>query len=153
MPKIGKTIHKYVHQFPKLDLAVHLQPITRSTLKVELTITPDFQWDEKVSWSAWVIIFSKVNIILTSPILIVNSKCCFERCYLFKKVCFKSDLKMPSITNWSILYNLQVNHPGLNCRLPHSTISIHTARIRYLISLLIANPIQSPVTNFIQNLI
>lgn len=49
MPKMGKTIHKYVHQFPKLDLAVHLQPITRSTLKVELTITPDFQWDDKVS--------------------------------------------------------------------------------------------------------
>lgn len=48
MPKMGKTIHKYVHQFPKLDLSVHLQPITRSTLKVELTITPDFQWDEKV---------------------------------------------------------------------------------------------------------
>lgn len=52
MPKMGKTIHKYVHQFPKLDLAVHLQPITRSTLKVELTITPDFQWDDKVSWPA-----------------------------------------------------------------------------------------------------
>lgn len=50
MPKMGKTIHKYVHLFPKLELSVHLQPITRSTLKVELTITPDFQWDEK----AWV---------------------------------------------------------------------------------------------------
>lgn len=50
MPKMGKTIHKYVHQFPKLDLAVHLQPITRSTLKVELTVTPDFQWDDKVSF-------------------------------------------------------------------------------------------------------
>lgn len=49
MPKMGKTIHKYVHQFPKLDLAVHLQPITRSTLKVELTVTPDFQWDDKVN--------------------------------------------------------------------------------------------------------
>lgn len=48
MPKMGKTIHKYLHQFPKLDLAVHLQPITRSTLKVELTVTPDFQWDDKV---------------------------------------------------------------------------------------------------------
>lgn len=47
MPKMGKTIHKYVHLFPKLELSVHLQPITRSTLKVELTITPDFQWDEK----------------------------------------------------------------------------------------------------------
>ncbi|XP_014118096.1 PREDICTED: U5 small nuclear ribonucleoprotein 200 kDa helicase, partial [Pseudopodoces humilis] len=47
MPKMGKTIHKYVHLFPKLELSVHLQPITRSTLKVELTIAPDFQWDEK----------------------------------------------------------------------------------------------------------
>uniref|UniRef100_A0A673WH17 U5 small nuclear ribonucleoprotein 200 kDa helicase n=1 Tax=Salmo trutta TaxID=8032 RepID=A0A673WH17_SALTR len=53
------TIHKYVHQFPKLDLAVHLQPITRSTLKVELTITPDFQWDDKVHGSSeafWILV-------------------------------------------------------------------------------------------------
>uniref|UniRef100_A0A665VDJ5 Activating signal cointegrator 1 complex subunit 3 n=1 Tax=Echeneis naucrates TaxID=173247 RepID=A0A665VDJ5_ECHNA len=59
MPKMGKTIHKYVHQFPKLDLAVHLQPITRSTLKVELTITPDFQWDDKIHGSSeafWILV-------------------------------------------------------------------------------------------------
>uniref|UniRef100_A0A8C1M603 BRR2 homolog n=1 Tax=Cyprinus carpio TaxID=7962 RepID=A0A8C1M603_CYPCA len=59
MPKMGKTIHKYVHQFPKLDLAVHLQPITRSTLKVELTITPDFQWDDKMHGSSeafWILV-------------------------------------------------------------------------------------------------
>jgi len=48
MPKMGKTLHKLVHQFPKMELSVHVQPITRSTLRVELTITPDFQWDEKV---------------------------------------------------------------------------------------------------------
>lgn len=48
MPKMGKTIHRYVHQLPKLELAVHIQPVTRSTLQVELTITPDFQWDDKV---------------------------------------------------------------------------------------------------------
>ena len=47
-PKLGKTLHKYVHQFPKLDMTTHIQPITRSTLKVELTLTPDFQWDEKI---------------------------------------------------------------------------------------------------------
>eukprot|EP00118_Oscarella_pearsei_P003355 m.13994 g.13994 ORF g.13994 m.13994 type:complete len:2136 (+) comp25397_c0_seq1:78-6485(+) len=58
-PKMGKTIHKFVHQFPKLDLATHIQPITRSTLKVELTITPDFQWDEKIhghSQSFWIFV-------------------------------------------------------------------------------------------------
>ncbi|KAJ1551678.1 DEIH-box ATPase, partial [Nowakowskiella sp. JEL0078] len=48
MPKSGKLIHKFVHQFPKLDLVVHVQPISRSLLKIQLTITPDFQFDEKV---------------------------------------------------------------------------------------------------------
>ena len=47
-PKMGKAIHKFVHQFPRLELSAHVQPITRSVLKVDLTLTPDFQWDEKV---------------------------------------------------------------------------------------------------------
>jgi len=46
--KLGKSLHKYIHQFPKMELSAHIQPITRSTLRVELTITPDFQWDSKV---------------------------------------------------------------------------------------------------------
>merc|ERR1719220_1084661 len=59
MPKLGKTIHKYVHQFPKLDLVSHIQPITRSTLRMELTLTPDFQWDEKLhkaSEAFWILV-------------------------------------------------------------------------------------------------
>lgn len=28
-PKMGKTIYKYIHQFPKLDISAHIQPITR----------------------------------------------------------------------------------------------------------------------------
>lgn len=59
VPKLGKTIHKYVHQFPKLELATHIQPITRSTLRVELTITPDFQWDDKLhgqSEAFWILV-------------------------------------------------------------------------------------------------
>lgn len=59
MPKLGKTVHKYVHQFPKLELSAHIQPITRSTLRVELTITPDFQWDEKIhgtSEAFWILV-------------------------------------------------------------------------------------------------
>ena len=51
-PKMGKNIHKLIHQFPKLEMQAHVQPITRNTLKVELIITPDFQWDDKVHGSA-----------------------------------------------------------------------------------------------------
>jgi len=47
-PKYGKLIHKLIHQFPRLDLSSHIQPITPTTLKVQLTITPDFQWDDKI---------------------------------------------------------------------------------------------------------
>jgi pre-mRNA-splicing helicase BRR2 len=47
LPKMGKMMHKFIHQLPKLELSVHIHPVTRSTLRVELTITPDFQWDEK----------------------------------------------------------------------------------------------------------
>ena len=51
-PKSGKTIHKYVHQFPKLE-SVHVQPITctRSTLKVELTIASRFPMEHKYMYS------------------------------------------------------------------------------------------------------
>ncbi|CAL0310752.1 unnamed protein product [Lupinus luteus] len=47
-PKMGRTLHKFIHQFPKLNLAAHVQPITRSVLRVELTVTPDFSWDDRV---------------------------------------------------------------------------------------------------------
>ncbi|PON75800.1 hypothetical protein PanWU01x14_040600 [Parasponia andersonii] len=47
-PKMGRTLHKFIHQFPRLNLAAHVQPITSTVLRVELTITPDFQWEDKV---------------------------------------------------------------------------------------------------------
>ena len=59
MPKAGKTIHKLVHQFPKLDLQAYVQPISRSMVRVDLTITPDFQYDDTVCGPAevfWVLV-------------------------------------------------------------------------------------------------
>ncbi|KAL6561564.1 hypothetical protein OROMI_017165 [Orobanche minor] len=40
----GKNLSK----FPQLNVVAHARPITHSVLKVELTITRDFQWDNKV---------------------------------------------------------------------------------------------------------
>lgn len=48
IPNAGKSLYKYAHKIPKLDLSAHVQPITRTLLRVDLTLTPDFQWDEKV---------------------------------------------------------------------------------------------------------
>jgi len=45
VPKMGRTLHKLVHQFPRLDLSIHVQPVTRSMLRVELGLVPDFEFD------------------------------------------------------------------------------------------------------------
>lgn len=47
-PQYGKQVHKLVHNIPRLDLtkSTTVQPIARSILRVDLTITPDFEWNE-----------------------------------------------------------------------------------------------------------
>ena len=48
VPKMGRVLHKLVHQFPRLELSAQIQPITRSMLRVELTLVPAFQFDVSV---------------------------------------------------------------------------------------------------------
>ncbi|KAI8374185.1 Sec63 Brl domain-containing protein [Radiomyces spectabilis] len=58
-PKAGRMLHKLIHEFPKIEIQAHVQPVTRSLLKMELTLTPDFQWDEKVHGMAeafWILV-------------------------------------------------------------------------------------------------
>ncbi|CAG9864245.1 unnamed protein product [Phyllotreta striolata] len=80
VPKLGKTIYKYVHQFPKLELSTHIQPITRSMLKVELTITPDFQWEEKVHGASegfWILVEDvDSEVILHHEFFLLKAKYC-----------------------------------------------------------------------------
>lgn len=47
-PKIGKTLYRMLRQFPKFDVQATIQPITRSMLHVEVTLTADFQMDPEV---------------------------------------------------------------------------------------------------------
>ncbi|WFD33124.1 RNA helicase [Malassezia sp. CBS 17886] len=52
IPKAGRLVHRLVHQFPRLELQAFFQPLTRSLLQVHLSLTPDFQWDERVHGGA-----------------------------------------------------------------------------------------------------
>ncbi|KAI9907622.1 hypothetical protein PsorP6_002761 [Peronosclerospora sorghi] len=58
-PHSGKQLYKMIHQFPKLELSAHVQPITRSMLKVDLVVTPDFEFAQEVHGNAegfWVFV-------------------------------------------------------------------------------------------------
>ncbi|KAF6753600.1 Sec63 Brl domain-containing protein [Ephemerocybe angulata] len=52
LPKEGRRVHRLVHTFPKLQLQAQVQPITRSLLRIDLSIVPDFQWDPEIHGGA-----------------------------------------------------------------------------------------------------
>jgi len=59
MPKSGRQICVLVEKFPRLDVQAQVQPMTRSMLRVELTIIPKFVWDDNVHANAesfWIIV-------------------------------------------------------------------------------------------------
>jgi pre-mRNA-splicing helicase BRR2 len=59
MPKAGRIVCDLVSKFPRLEVQAQVQPMTRSLLRVELTITPNFVWDDALHGTAesfWVII-------------------------------------------------------------------------------------------------
>eukprot|EP01091_Cochliopodium_minus_P014780 TRINITY_DN5078_c0_g1_i1.p1 TRINITY_DN5078_c0_g1~~TRINITY_DN5078_c0_g1_i1.p1 ORF type:complete len:1236 (+),score=428.31 TRINITY_DN5078_c0_g1_i1:30-3737(+) len=59
LPQQGKNVFKHIHFFPRLELEANVQPITRSTIKIELTINADFKWDDEYHQSNlgfWIIV-------------------------------------------------------------------------------------------------
>ncbi|KAJ8517086.1 hypothetical protein ONZ45_g5700 [Pleurotus djamor] len=52
IPNAGRLVHRLVHNFPKLQLQASVQPITRSLLRIDLSIMPDFRWEEKIHGGA-----------------------------------------------------------------------------------------------------
>ena len=59
MPKAGKVVCNLVQKFPRLEVQAQVQPMTRSMLRVELTIKPSFEWDDALHGTAenfWVIV-------------------------------------------------------------------------------------------------
>lgn len=59
LPRAGKTVCSLVSKFPRLEVQAQVQPMTRSMLRVELTITPQFEWDDDIhgtSESFWIIV-------------------------------------------------------------------------------------------------
>lgn len=58
LPRAGKTVCALMSKFPRLEIQAQVQPMTRSMLRIELSITPKFEWDDEVHGTAesfWII--------------------------------------------------------------------------------------------------
>lgn len=59
MPKQGRQVCNLIAKFPRMDIQAQCQPITRSMLRVELTLTPKFEWDDAIHGRAeawWILV-------------------------------------------------------------------------------------------------
>lgn len=59
MQKQGRQVCNMVAKFPRLDISAQCQPVTRSMLRIELTIKPSFEWDDELHGRAenwWVMV-------------------------------------------------------------------------------------------------
>ncbi|KAK3330391.1 Sec63 Brl domain-containing protein [Apodospora peruviana] len=59
LPKAGKTVCSLVAKFPRVEIQAQVQPMTRSMLRVQLEITPNFEWDLELhglAESFWIIV-------------------------------------------------------------------------------------------------
>ena len=59
LPQQGKNVFKHIHYFPRLELEAQIQPITRATVRIELTINADFKWEDdyhRSNLGFWIIV-------------------------------------------------------------------------------------------------
>lgn len=48
VPKMGKTIHKFVHTIPKLNIDIQAYPISRSILHIDAHLKSDFEFNDVI---------------------------------------------------------------------------------------------------------
>lgn len=48
MPKMGKTLYKFVHMVPRVHIDLRAYPISRSLLRLDVELTPDFEFNEQM---------------------------------------------------------------------------------------------------------
>lgn len=59
IPRVGASVRALVKKFPRLDVQAKVLPVTRSMLRIELTITPNFEWDDSMhgeSEAWWILV-------------------------------------------------------------------------------------------------
>ncbi|KAJ2807036.1 putative steryl acetyl hydrolase mug81 [Coemansia guatemalensis] len=71
----GVTLAAFVRQFPRLELQAEVAPITRGVLRVTLTVSADFEWNDRVHGSAeafwiWVEDVDNTEIYYTENVLL-----------------------------------------------------------------------------------
>ncbi|ORY60157.1 Sec63 Brl domain-containing protein [Pseudomassariella vexata] len=59
LPREGRKVCDLVAKFPRVEIQAQAQPMTRSMLRIELSITPNFEWDDALHGSAenfWIMV-------------------------------------------------------------------------------------------------
>ncbi|MQL86112.1 hypothetical protein Taro_018645, partial [Colocasia esculenta] len=73
----GKLIKQYLGYFPWISLSANVSPITRTVIKVDLLITPDFVWKDRFHGAAerfWILVEFLIDTFLVQSVGIMDGR-------------------------------------------------------------------------------
>jgi replicative superfamily II helicase len=78
--RYGETLAKLIEEFPLMHLEAKIAPITRSVLRVQLEVTPNFTWNDRIHgsvehWWIWVEDADNIEVYHTEQLLITRRTC------------------------------------------------------------------------------
>jgi len=84
--KLGSTVQKLIHQFPRLSLDAYVQPLTRSRIRIELLIKSEFEWVSKIHGNSepfWIMVTDVDDEVLL-----------YHELFILKKDRYKEELEL-----------------------------------------------------------
>ena len=85
LPKSGNKVASFVQQIPYLDIAMSVQPVTRTVLRIKLDVSPAFTWNDRThgknsSEAFWIwILDSECEMIYHSEYFLMDKKMAHSR--------------------------------------------------------------------------
>ena len=79
-PKQGKLLFDALNNFPRLSMVANILPLTRKILRIELSITPEFDWDEeanRVTEPFWITVedVDQQHVLFSDSFILRKSQC------------------------------------------------------------------------------
>ena len=80
-PKQGKTLFDALKNFPRVSLVANILPLTRKLLRIELSVTPEFDWSEEEANSSnepfWLTVedVDQENVLFADSFILRRSQC------------------------------------------------------------------------------
>ena len=115
--RMGDQVKRCVDQFPFIGLAASIQPITRTVLRVRLTVEPLFDWNDRVHgttadpWWIWVEDAENDHMYYSEYFLLQRKQVQYEKPYAPPLIAMFSIFQVIEKTSQTLVFTIPIFEP------------------------------------------